>query len=484
MAAQHEGMEWKKDALRVIEALETRIDSLERAKREPIAVIGLACRVPGASDSDAFWRLLDQGVDAIGEIPADRFDVEDYYDPDPDAPGKITTRWGGFLDQIGAAFDPQFFGIAPREAVSMDPQQRLLLEVSWEALEHAALAPARLRGSRTGVFVGISSFDYAQLLASQDEATIDAYLGTGVAHSASVGRVSYVLGLEGPNLAIDTACSSSLVAVHQACQSLLAGESDLALAGGVNVILTPTATISLSKARMLAPDGRCKTFDATADGFARGEGCGIVVLKRLADATRDGDRILAVIRGSAVNQDGASSGLTVPNGPAQTRVIRGALEQAGIAPGEVDYLEAHGTGTSLGDPIEVQAAAAALGTGRPADRPLLLGSVKTNIGHLEAAAGDRRPDQSGARAAARADPAASPFPPPESAHPLGGPARAGHARGDRLAQAAADRRRERLRLLRHQRARGAGRRGGAAGGAGGGRDARVRRARAAAVGQE
>ncbi len=387
MSAKHEAIEWKKNALRVIEALEARIHSLERAKSEPIAVIGLACRVPGASDSDAFWRLLEQGVDAIGEVPADRFDVEDYYDPDPDAPGKITTRSGGFLDQVCAAFDPQFFGISPREAVGMDPQQRLLLEVSWEALEHAALAPARLRGSRTGVFVGISSFDYAQLLAAQDEATIDAYLGTGVAHSATVGRISYLFGLEGPNLAIDTACSSSLVAVHQACQSLLAGESDLALAGGVNVILTPAATITLCKARMLAPDGRCKTFDATANGFARGEGCGIVVLKRLSDAQRDGDRILAVIRGSAVNQDGASSGLTVPNGPAQTRVIRRALEQAGIAPGEVDYLEAHGTGTSLGDPIEVQAAAAALGDGRDARRPLLLGSVKTNIGHLEAAAG-------------------------------------------------------------------------------------------------
>jgi acyl transferase domain-containing protein len=269
----------------------------------------------------------------------------------------------------------------------MDPQHRLLLEVSWEALEQAALSADRLRGSRTGVFMGISSFDYAQLMAKRDEATIDAYLGTGVAHSASVGRVSYLLGLEGPNLAIDTACSSSLVAVHQARRSLLAGESDVALAGGVNSILTPTAIISFSRARMLAADGHCKTFDAAADGFSRAEGCGVVVLKRLSDAKRDGDRIMAVIRGSAVNQDGASSGLTVPNGPAQTRVIRDALAQAGIAPGDVDYLEAHGTGTSLGDPIEVQAAAAALGEGRDPRHPLLIGSVKTNIGHLEAAAG-------------------------------------------------------------------------------------------------
>ena len=483
MAAQHEGLEWKKNALRVIEALETRLDSLERAKREPIAVIGLACRVPGASDSDAFWRLLDQGVDAISEIPADRFDVDDYYDPDPDAPGKMSTRYGGFLAQVDR-FDAQLFGISPREAVSMDPQHRLLLEVSWEALEHAGLSADSLRGSRTGVFVGISSSDYAHLLGVHGASAIDAYMASGVAYSTGVGRISYVLGLEGPNLAIDTACSSSLVAVHQACQSLLAGESDLALAGGVNVILTPPAMIFFSKARMLAPDGRCKTFDATANGFARGEGCGIVVLKRLADATRDGDRILAVIRGSAVNQDGASSGLMVPNGPAQERVIRRALEQAGVEPWEVSYLEAHGTGTSLGDPIEVQAAAAALGAGRPADRPLLVGSVKTNVGHLEAAAGIAGFDQSGARAAARADPAASPFPPTQSAHPLAAPAGAGGEPGSAMARGTTSGRGEFVWLLGNQCARGAG--GTASPGSAGG-EQRGRCARAspvAAVGQE
>ena len=328
---------------------------------EPIAVVGLACRVPGASDSDAFWRLLDQGVDAVGEIPADRFDVEDYYDPDPDAPGKISTRYGGFLDQVDQ-FDPELFGISPGEAVSMDPQQRLLLEVSWEALEHAALAPRGLSGSRTGVFIGLNEVDYVRL--RDDEGGLDIHVAAGSAASFAAGRLSYVFGLEGPSQTIDTACSSSLVCVHQACQSLRLAECDLALAGGAHLILTPATFMVLSRAHMLAPDGRCKTFDATADGFARGEGCGVVVLKRLADAARDGDRILAVIRGSAVNHDGRRERDNGAQRPGADAVIRGALEQAGIAPGEVDYVEAHGTGTSLGDPIEVQAAAAALGEGR------------------------------------------------------------------------------------------------------------------------
>ena len=273
-------------------------------------------------------------------------------------------------------FDAKFFGISPREAASIDPQQRLLLEVAWLALEDAGIAPDRLLGSQTGVFVGVCTCDYAEILRSLGAEGIDAYRGSGTVHSVAAGRVSYALGLQGPAVAIDTACSSSLVAVHQACQALRAGECSTALAGGANLILSPEMMIWLSRARMLSPDGRCKTFDASADGFGRGEGVGVVVLKRLAEAERDGDRVLAVIRGSAVNQDGASGGLTVPNGPAQERVIAAALAQAGVSPSEVGYLEAHGTGTSLGDPIEVGAAAGALGAGRDLDRPLLLGSVK------------------------------------------------------------------------------------------------------------
>jgi myxalamid-type polyketide synthase MxaE and MxaD len=379
-----------RQAVKAIDKLQTRIGELE-AERErsadAIAVIGVGCRFPGgANGPDAYWDLLSQGKDAIREVPPDRWSVDEYYDADPAAPGKISTRFGGFVDGL-ADFDAELFGIAPREAVSLDPQHRLLLEVSWEALEHAGISPLGLAGSRTGVFAGLSSTDYAQLLAGRGNSTIDAYLGSGTAHSTATGRISYTLGLEGPNMAIDTACSSALVAVHQACNSLRAGECDLALAGGVNAMITPTVAITFSKARMLAPDGRCKTFDAAADGYVRGEGCGIVVLKRLRDARRDGDPVLAVIRGSAVNQDGASSGLTVPNGPAQERVIRAALQQAGIEPGDVSYLEAHGTGTSLGDPIEVQAAAAVFSRARDPKRPLLIGSVKTNIGHLEAASG-------------------------------------------------------------------------------------------------
>jgi len=312
--------------------------------------------------------------------------VDAYYDPDPEASGKIYTRFGGFLEGIDQ-FDPQFFGIAPREAMSMDPQQRLLLEIVWEVLEHAGIAAERLRRSRSSVYVGVGANEYAGLISQGGEAAIDAYFSTGNALNVIAGRVAHALGLQGPAMAVDTACSSSLVAVHLACQTLRSGESDLALACGVNVLLSPHGMIATSKARMLSADGRCKTFDASADGYVRSEGCGAVVLKRLSDAVRDGDRVLAVIRGSAVNQDGRTSGLTVPNGPAQERVIRDALGRAGVAPHEVDYLEAHGTGTALGDPIEVQAAAAALGEGRAAGRPLLIGSVKANIGHLEAASG-------------------------------------------------------------------------------------------------
>ncbi len=354
-------------------------------RREPIAVIGLGCRFPGAPGPEAFWQLLQEGVDAIREVPPDRFAVDDFYEPDAGMPGKVNTRWGGFLDDI-AAFDPHFFGISPREAARMDPQQRLLLEVAWEALENAGLAVDKLAGSPAGVFVGISSYDYSRLQFS-DLAGIDAYAGTGNAHSIAANRLSYALDLRGPSMAVDTACSSSLVAVHLAMQSLRNGETNLALAGGVNVILSPELTITFSQARMMAADGRCKTFDARADGYVRGEGCGVVVLKRLSDALRDGDNILALLRGSAVNQDGRSNGLTAPNGPSQQAVIRRALEDAAVQPAQIGYVEAHGTGTPLGDPIEIQSLRAVLEVDRPADQHYAVGSVKTNVGHLEAAAG-------------------------------------------------------------------------------------------------
>ncbi len=363
-------------------------DQLEAAtRREPVAVIGMGCRFPGgADDPEAFWQLLREGRDAIREVPADRWDIDAYFDADPDAPARMSVRHGGFLDRIDG-FDPEFFGISPREALTMDPQQRLALEVAWEALEHAGVAPERLAGSATGVFLGICNNDHFQRVLDRGNETIDAYLASGNAHSVASGRIAYFLGLQGPALSIDTACSSSLVALHVACQSVRSGESRVALAGGVNMMCAPQTTISLTKAHMLAPDGRCKTFAAAADGFSRGEGCGMLVLKRLDHALADGDRVWAVIRGTAANQDGRSGGLTVPNGPAQEAVIRAALADAGVAPADIGYVEAHGTGTSLGDPIEVRALAGALGAGRASDDPLIIGSVKTNIGHLESAAG-------------------------------------------------------------------------------------------------
>ncbi|HEX8112639.1 MAG TPA: beta-ketoacyl synthase N-terminal-like domain-containing protein, partial [Kofleriaceae bacterium] len=350
-----------------------------------IAIVGLGCRFPGAPDPDAFWNLLWSGDDAIREVPADRWDVGAFYDPDPAAPGTTTTRCGGFLTRVDE-FDPSFFCISPREASHMDPQQRLLLEVAWEALENAGIAPQSLYGTETGVFVGISTSDYAGLQLS-DPARVGAHDGTGSAHSIAANRLSYLLDLRGPSMAVDTACSSSLVAVHLACQSLRIGECRVALAAGANVMLTPQLTIVFSKAGMMAADGRCKTFDAAADGYVRGEGCGVVILKRLADALADGDQVLAVVRGSAVNQDGLSNGLTAPNGLAQEAVIRAALARAGVSPHDISYGEAHGTGTPLGDPIEVAALGAVLMPERPRDRPCALASVKTNIGHLEAAAG-------------------------------------------------------------------------------------------------
>ncbi len=371
-----------------LEELQSKLDALERAKREPIAIVGTACRFPGGSDDpEAFWQFLREGRDAVREIPADRWDVDAFYDPNPGTPGKMYTRSGSFLDRVDL-FDPQFFGIAPREAIGMDPQQRLLLEVTWEALERSGLPPDKLSGSRTGVFIGLCTNDYSDLqLRSLDVTRLDAYHASGIAHSIASGRLSYVLGLQGPCVTLDTACSSSLVAVHLACQSLRARECNLALAGGVSVILSPDMFIALSKASMLAADGRCKTFDVSADGYARGEGCGIVVLKRLSDARREGDRILALIRGTAINQDGPSSGLTAPNGPSQASVIRDALANGGVRAEDVSYVETHGTGTSLGDPIEVQALGTAYCQGRPPEHPLLIGAVKSNIGHLEGAAG-------------------------------------------------------------------------------------------------
>ena len=377
-----------KRAILAMEKMQSKIEKMERLKNEPIALIGMGCRFPGgANGPEEFWRILRYGEDVITEIPKERWDIDAYFDPDPDVPGKMYTRWGGFVDEVDQ-FDPQFFGIAPREAESMDPQQRLLLEVSWEALENAGQAPNILAGSRTGVFVGICTGDYSQLRKqSGDYSDIDPYMGTGGAFSAAAGRLSYLLGFQGPNMAVDTACSSSLVAVHLACQSLRSGECDMALAGGVNLILMPDLTVVFSKARMMAPDGRCKTFDESANGYVRGEGCGVVVFKRLSEALKDADNILAVIQGSAVNHDGRSSAFTVPNGPAQQAVIRDALASARVKSREVSYVEAHGTGTSLGDPIELQALGAVLGEGRSEEERIIVGSVKTNIGHLEAAAG-------------------------------------------------------------------------------------------------
>jgi acyl transferase domain-containing protein/acyl carrier protein len=364
---------------------QSAIEVGREANAEAIAVIGIGCRFPGAKDPRAFWTLLCHGEDAIREVPAERFNLDDFFDPDPAAPGKMLTRWGGFIEQVDR-FDAHFFGISPREAARMDPQQRLLLEVAWEALEDAGQTREQLAGTLTGVFIGISNNDYGRIQFNDLE-RIDAYAGTGNALSIAANRISYIFDFRGPSIAIDTACSSSLVAVHQACGSLSSGESTLAVAGGVNLILSPAITINFSKAGAMAPDGRCKAFDARADGYVRSEGAGIVVLKPLTKALADGDPIYAVIRGSAVNQDGRSNGLMAPNPRAQEAVLREAYRRAAVSPGDVQYIEAHGTGTLLGDPIEAKALGAVLALNRSPQRPCRLGSVKTNLGHLEAAAG-------------------------------------------------------------------------------------------------
>ena len=365
-------------------ALVEQFDKASRiASAEPIAVVGIGCRFPGdVAGPGAYWEFLANGSDAIGEVPPDRWDADAFYDPDPFAPGRMASKWGGFLSEI-AGFDADFFGISPREAEAMDPQQRVLLEVAYEALEHAGVAADGLNGIRAAVMMGVYYSEYQSASAANPD-TIDAYCATGGAHSVTVGRISYLLGLGGPAVAVDTACSSSLVAVHLACQSLRLRESDLVLAGGVSLILRPETQLALSKWGMLSPRGSCHAFDAGADGFVRGEGAGVVVLKRLADAVRDGDRVIAVVRGSAVNQDGRSNGLTAPNAPAQRDVITRALRSADVSAASVNLVETHGTGTALGDPIEFDALAAVYGRG---DGPCALGAVKTNLGHLEAAAG-------------------------------------------------------------------------------------------------
>ncbi len=355
------------------------------AEYEPIAVIGVGARFPGAENSDAYWEMLKNGGDGIREVPADRWDADLYYDPTPATPGKMVTKQGGFIEGVDL-FDPHFFGISPREAVHIDPQQRLLLEVSWEALESAGIPADQVAGTRTGVFVGISANDYSRLQSGTTE-TLNPYSGTGNAFSIASNRISYIFDFHGPSMSIDTACSSSLVSIHNACQCLRDGDCDLALAGGVNLVLSPEVTITFSQARMMAADGRCKTFDEAADGYGRGDGAGMVVLKRLSDALKDGDSIMAVVSGSAVNQDGRSNGITAPNGQLQQAVITQALDTAGLAPDQIHYIEAHGTGTPLGDPIEIESIKKVMLQERAKTNPLLIGSVKTNISHLESAAG-------------------------------------------------------------------------------------------------
>ena len=378
----------EQQALLALRQLRRKVEALERDRREPIAIVGVDCRFPGdAVDPASYWRMLQERQNAVSEIPASRFETADIYDANPETPGKTYCRSAGMLRDV-EWFDADFFGISPREAICMDPQQRLLLEVAWHALESGGIDPKSLAGSNTGVFIGLTTNEYSQLYArTVRPCDVSSYVIQGSALNAAAGRISYFLGLHGPSLAIDTACSSSLVAIDRACRSLREGECGLAIVGAANVLAIPESLIAASRAGMLAGDGRVKAFDGGADGFVRGEGCGVVVLKRFRDAEAAGDRVWGVIRGSAVNQDGPSSGLTVPNGLAQQALLRQALENAGVRAEQVGYVEAHGTGTALGDPIEAEAIGQVYGAGRKESEPLWIGSVKTNLGHLEAAAG-------------------------------------------------------------------------------------------------
>lgn len=371
-----------KKALLALQKMQQKIDALEQQKHEPIAIIGIGCRFPGANNPDQFWQLLVEGKDAITKVPATHWDIQQYCNEGVNTPGKICHADGGFVPHL-KEFDASFFRIAPREAMSLDPQQRLLLEVSWEALENAGIPAEDLKGSATGVYIGICGTDYWHQLLNRNLHEIDAYLTTGNTHSLASGRLSHFYGLTAPSISIDTACSSSLVAIHLGIKSLRDRESNLAIVGGVNRLIAPQVSINFSQAKMLSPEGRCKTFDQSADGFVRSEGCGVIILKRLSDAIADQDRIQAVLLGSAVNQDGRTSSITTPNSLSQQAVITQALANSKIKPNEVSYLETHGTGTSLGDLIEIEALSSVFSD----NQQLILGAVKTNIGHLESASG-------------------------------------------------------------------------------------------------
>ena len=374
-------------AYSTIQLLRRQLNQLEQSKSEAIAIIGMGCRAPDAKNPDELWNLIRSGKDAVSEIPASRWDAKSYFDPRPGTPGKSYTMHGGFIEGVDQ-FDASFFQISAREAESMDPQQRLLLEVTWEALENAGIPPSTLFGSLTGVFIGVTSSDYGLLQASpQMQMEVNPYFNTGTPLNACAGRISYTLGLNGPSIALDTACSSSLSAIHQACNSLRLKDCDVAITGGVNLILSPLLNITLSSAGMMSADGRCKTFSEDANGYVRGEGCGVVILKRLSDVNLSGDRVLGIIRATGSNHDGASSGFTVPNGMAQQKLITQTLDKAKILASQIDYVEAHGTGTALGDPIEANSLGQVLGKAGGRSRALLVGSIKSNIGHLESAAG-------------------------------------------------------------------------------------------------